>query len=228
MSASDPEVRILLADDHNLVRAGIRALLENIGGTRIVAEADNGRDAVALALEHRPDLAVLDVSMRELNGVEAAGQIVAQSPGTRVLMLSMHASEEFVRRALKAGASGYLVKDSVPLELEIALRAVMRGELYLSPRVTKPLVSGLMEGATEAGTASLEALSARQREILQLIAEGKSTREMAALLGVSHKTIEAHRTALMHRLGIFDVAGLVVFAARNRLIPIDTNESGGG
>lgn len=210
--------RILLADDHHLVRAGIRALLEVMDGVRIVAEADNGRDAVALAKEHRPDLAVLDVSMRELNGIDAAAQIMAALPETRVLMLSMHASDEFVRRALKAGASGYLVKDSVPLELEMAVRSVARGELYLSPRVTKALVHGLMEGESEAG---LDALSARQREILQLIAEGKSTRDIAASLRLSHKTVEAHRAALMQRLGIFDVPGLTLFAARHNLIPLD-------
>ena len=217
---SVPTVRILLADDHTLVRAGIRTLLENMDGARIVAEADNGRDAVALALEHRPDLAVLDVSMKELNGIDAAAQILAQLPETRVLMLSMHAADEFVRRAIKVGAGGYLVKDSVPRELEIAVQAVMRGELYLSPRVTTQLVKGLMQG----GAPTLEDLSARQREILQLIAEGNSTRDIAASLGLSPKTVEAHRAALMQRLGIFDVAGLTRFAARHNLIALDGDQ----
>lgn len=209
-------IRILLADDHHLVRAGIRALVEAIEGVSIVAEASNGLQAVELARVHAPDLVILDVSMKELCGIEAAARIVAARAETRVLMLSMHASAEFVRRSIRAGASGYLVKDSVPQELEAAVRAVMRGELYLSPRVTKALMRGVAEG-----TAMPEDLSARQREILRLIAEGKSTRDIAALLGLSPKTVEAHRAALMQRLGIFDVAGLALYAARHNLVAID-------
>src|SRR5258708_27017959 len=140
-------VRVLLADDHLLVRAGIRSLVEKIEGTSVVAEADNGREAVALAKVHKPDLVIMDITMKELNGIEAMAQILAEAPSTRVLILSMHSTEEFVRRAMKAGAHGYLVKDSAPLELPLATKAVMRGEIYLSPRVSRHVVSGLMPGA---------------------------------------------------------------------------------
>ena len=134
-------VRILLVDDHTLVRAGIRALIEAIDGAKIIAEADNGREAIALAREHNPDIVVMDISMRELNGIESTEQIVAQNPATRVLILSMHAAEEFVRRAMKAGASGYLVKDSAPMELRLAIEALMRGEVYVSSRVSRQRAS---------------------------------------------------------------------------------------
>ena len=214
-------LRVLLADDHNLVRAGIRALVEGIEGVTIVGEADNGREAVALAKVHRPELVVMDISMRELNGIEATAQIRADLPQTRVLILSMHTTEDFVRRALKAGASGYLVKDSAPLELKMAIEAICRGETYLSSRVSKTLLSGLVEGRVRESESSLEALTPRQREILQLIAEGKSTKEIAFTLSVSVKTVETHRAALMERLGIHDVAGLVVFAVRHNLISVD-------
>jgi len=214
-------IRVLLADDHNLVRAGIRALVEGIEGITIVAEADNGREAVALAKTHRPELVVMDISMRELNGIEATAQIRAELPQTRVLILSMHTTEDFVRRALKAGASGYLVKDSAPLELKMAIEAIRRGETYLSSRVSKTLLSGLVEGRPPQSESSLDALTPRQREILQLIAEGRSTKEIAFALSVSVKTVETHRAALMERLGIHDVAGLVVFAVRHNLISVD-------
>jgi DNA-binding NarL/FixJ family response regulator len=211
-------IRTLLADDHTLVRAGLRALLRYIAGVTIVAEADNGRDAVRLASELTPDLAIMDISMKELNGIEAAAQMKAQSPATRVLILSMHTTEEFVRRALKAGAAGYLVKDSAPLELTMAIEAVMRGETYLSPRVSKSLLSGLVDGRAAPGGSSLDGLTPRQREVLQLVAEGRSTKEIAFALEVSVKTVETHRAALMERLGIRDTASLVVYAVRNGLV----------
>ena len=217
-------IRMLLADDHNLVRAGIRALVEGMEGITIVAEADNGREAVALAKAHRPELVVMDISMRELNGIEATAQIRAELPQTRVLILSMHTTEDFVRRALKAGASGYLVKDSAPLELKMAIEAIRRGETYLSSRVSKTLLSGLVDGRPPQSESGLDALTPRQREILQLIAEGRSTKEIAFALSVSVKTVETHRAALMERLGIHDVAGLVVFAVRHKLISIDRPE----
>jgi DNA-binding NarL/FixJ family response regulator len=211
-------IRTLLADDHTLVRAGIRALLREIEGVTIVAEADNGREAVALARAQAPDLAIMDISMKELNGIEATAQIRIQSPATRVLILSMHTTEDFVRRALKAGAAGYLVKDSAPLELRMAIEALLRGEVYLSPRVSKNLVAVLLEGRIDQPDSSLDALTPRQREILQLVAEGKSTKEIAFLLQVSVKTVETHRAAVMQRLDIRDVAGLVLFALRHSLI----------
>lgn len=214
-------VRVLLVDDHTLVRAGIRSLLEGRSGVQIVAEADNGRDAAALVKRHGPDVVIMDISMRELNGIEATGQILAQSPGTRVLILSMHSGEEFVRRALRAGASGYLVKDSAPQELDLALDALARGEIYLSSRVSRHLVSAFAGDPGVRAESSLESLTPRQREVLQLIAEGRSTKEIATALDLSVKTVETHRAALMARLGIFDIAGLVMYAARNNLISLD-------
>jgi DNA-binding NarL/FixJ family response regulator len=214
-------VRILLVDDHAMVRAGIRALIEGIEGAQIVAEAANGREAVALAKAHTPDVVVMDISMTELNGIEATEEIVAGVPSTRVLILSMHAAEEFVRRAMKAGAMGYLVKDSAPTELSRAIEALMRGEVYLSSRISRHVVSALMTDPQGVAPSSLESLTLRQREVLQLIAEGKSTREIAESLAVSVKTVESHRAALMERLGIFDIAGLVMYAARHKLINID-------
>ena len=211
----------LLVDDHTLVRAGIRALLREIDGIEIVAETDNGRDAVALAKKLAPRLVIMDISMKALNGIEATAQILALSPGTRVLILSMHTTEDFVRRALKAGAAGYLVKDSAPLELRMAIEAVLRNETYLSSRISKGLVSGLLEGRDGADT-TFDSLSPRQREVLQLIAEGLSTKEIAFALQVSGKTIETHRAALMDRLGIRDVAGLVIYAVRHQLVNVES------
>jgi DNA-binding NarL/FixJ family response regulator len=214
-------LRIVLVDDHVLVRAGIRALLEAIEGAKIVAEASNGREALALARQHSPDLVIMDISMKELNGIEATQAIVSAMPSVKVLILSMHAAEEFVRRAMKAGASGYVVKDSVPMELRMAVDALARGEMYVSPRVSRHVVSALTEGATVSGDSSLDTLTLRQREVLQMIAEGKSTKEIAAILGVSTKTVETHRAAIMARLGIRDIAGLVMYAARNNLVTLD-------
>lgn len=217
-------IRVLLADDHTLVRAGIRALAEGIEGIEVVGEADNGRDAVAFAKANEPDLVIMDISMKELNGIDAAAQIVADNPRVRVLILSMHTTDDFVRRALRSGARGYLVKDSAPLELRMAVEAVMRNEVYLSSRVSKAVVSGMVDGRG-AGASEVDALTPRQREILQLIAEGKSTKEIAFVLGVSVKTVETHRAGLMERLGIRDVAGLVVFAVRNNLISVDRSDT---
>jgi DNA-binding NarL/FixJ family response regulator len=214
-------VRVLLADDHTLVRAGIRALAESLEGLEVVGEADNGRDAVALAKSLRPDLVIMDISMKELNGIDAAAQIVAEVPGARVLMLSMHTTEDFVRRALRAGASGYLVKDSAPLELRLAIEAIMRDETYLSSRVSKGVISSLAEGRSES---IIDTLTPRQREILQLIAESNSTKEIAFALALSVKTVETHRATLMERLGIHDVAGLVRFAVRHNLVSVERPE----
>jgi DNA-binding NarL/FixJ family response regulator len=217
-------VRILLADDHALVRAGIRSLLEGFEGVAIVGEAHDGREAVALARAMSPNIVLMDISMRELNGIDAAAQIRAEVPQARIVMLSMHATEDFVIRALRAGASGYLVKDSAPLELRMAIDAVMRGEKYISSRVSGALVAGVVEGRPS-GAATLDVLTPRQREILQLVAEGKGTKEIAFTLELSVKTVETHRAALMERLAIRDVAGLVVFAIRTGLIDIGRPEA---
>ncbi len=214
-------IRVLLADDHSLVLAGIRALVEEVEGVEIVAEASNGREAVTLVKQHKPDLVIMDISMKELNGIEATAQIKAEMPATRVLILSMHTTEDFVRRAITAGASGYLVKDSAPLDLKMAIAAVLRDEIYLSPRVSRHVITGFLHGKPQQNGATMEILTARQREILQMIAEGKSTKEIAYQLDVSVKTVETHRAALMERLDIHDIAGLVLYAVRHGLISVD-------
>ena len=214
-------IRTLLADDHQLVRAGIRALLDAMEGVAVVAEATNGREAVALAQAHRPDLVVMDISMDELNGIDATAQIHASLPATRVVILSMHTTEDFVRRALKAGAAGYIVKDSAPLELRMAIDAALKDEVYVSPRVSRHLFSAVSGKPRELSESSLDDLTPRQREILQLIAEGNSTKEIAFSLTLSVKTVETHRAAVMDRLGIRDVPGLVLYAVRHKLISAD-------
>jgi len=214
-------VRILLADDHALVRAGIRALLGGIEGVQIESETVHGRDAVAQAHALRPDLVIMDISMKEFNGIDATAQITSGMEPTRVLILSMHTAEEFVRRALKAGASGYLFKDSAPLELKLAIETIARGGVYLSSRILRDRVSAALHHGAEESGSPLDSLTARQREVLQMFAEGRSTKEIAAALAVSVKTVETHRAALMERLGIHELAGLVVFAARNNLISLE-------
>lgn len=202
-------------------------MLEAMPGVNVVAEANDGREAVVLARTHHPDIAVLDISMRELNGIDAGMQIRAESPQTRILILSMHASNEFVQRAMKSGVSGYLVKDSAPLELTLAIETLMRGEIYLSPRISRQVVSGYQDRAGDKGEAPLESLTVRQREILQLLAEGKSTKAMAFLLNLSIKTVETHRAAIMERLGIHDLAGLVIYAVRHNLVGTERRAEGG-
>lgn len=206
-------IRVLLADDHALVRAGIRTLLQNLAGIEVVAEASDGREALALVAAQHPDVVLLDITMPQLNGLETAARMVKEFPTVRVIMLSMHASEEYVWQALKVGAAGYLLKDADTAELELAVKAVARGESYLSPAVSKHVIGDYIR-RTGSETSSLELLTPRQREILQLIAEGKSTKEIARGLNISVKTVETHRAQLMERLDIHDIAGLVRYAIR--------------
>ncbi len=213
-------IRVLLADDHTLVRAGFRRLIQDLENVEVVAEAENGREALRLAQEHQPDMILLDIAMPGLNGLEVAARVREQFPQVRVLMLSMYLNEEYVWQALRAGASGYLLKDSADSELEIAIRAVAQGETYLSPPVSKQVISDYMTRA-DSEPHSLSRLTPRQREVLQLIAEGHSTKEIAFLLQVSVKTVETHRTELMERLSIYDVAGLVRYAIRVGLVSAD-------
>jgi DNA-binding NarL/FixJ family response regulator len=210
-------IRVLLADDHTLVRAGIRGLLEGLPGVEVVGEAGDGPEAMTKACELRPDIVLLDVGMPGLNGLEVAGRIASMDAGIRVVILSMHTSEEYVLRALRAGCAGYLVKGSAVSELEIAVRAVVRGETYLSPVVSKRVVEDYV---TRTGGAAdpLDALTPRQREILQLVAEGNTSKDIARLLGLAFKTVETHRGQIMERLKVHDVAGLVRFAVRVGLV----------
>ena len=212
-----PALRVLLADDHALVRAGMRSLLRDIEGVEVVGEAADGGQALALAERERPDVVLLDIAMKGMNGLEAAARFRELHPGIKVIILSMHASEEYVLQALRAGAAAYLIKDSATAELELALRSVMRGETYLSPAISRQVVEGYVQrvgaGADE------DPLTPRQREVLKRIAEGRSTKEIAFDLGLSVKTVETHRAQIMERVGIRDVAGLVRYAMRTGLVP---------
>ncbi|MDS4030506.1 MAG: response regulator transcription factor [Candidatus Contendobacter sp.] len=217
------EVNVLLADDHTLVRAGLRTLVEGFTGFQVVAEAGDGREAVRLARRWKPQIALIDISMPELNGLDATALIAKEVPETQVIILSMHTAENYVLAALRAGAVGYVVKDAAVTELESALRAVLKGERWLSPAVSRHLLDEYLrlvrhppEEAQVPG--GLESLTRRQREILQLIAEGCATREIAERLSLSIKTVETHRSQLMERLNIHDVAGLTRFAIRVGLI----------
>jgi DNA-binding NarL/FixJ family response regulator len=217
-------VRVLLADDHTLVRAGIRALLEALPGLEIVGEVSDGRSALDAVLKSKPDVAFLDIAMPGLNGIEVAERAAREAPATRVVMLSMHNTSSHVVRALRAGAAGYLLKDAAADELPVLLRAVMNGETYLSPAIAKHVVEGFLQRGTtepEAQDNPVELLTPRQREILQLVAEGKSTKEVASLLTLSIKTVEAHRSQIMDRLDIHDLPGLVRFAIRTGLVASD-------
>jgi DNA-binding NarL/FixJ family response regulator len=210
-------IRVLLAEDHALVRAGFRALLEKLPDIQVVAEAADGREALRLIQQTHPDVVLMDIAMAGLNGLEATARATRDNPHLRVIILSMHANEEYLLQALRAGAAGYLIKDADLAELELAVRAVARGETYLSPAVSKHVIAEYLRRAAGEPT-PLELLTPRQREILQLIAEGLTTKQIARTQGISVKTVETHRAALMERLDIHDVPGLVRFAVRTGLV----------
>jgi len=212
-------IRVLLADDHALVRAGIRSLLNAMDEVEVVAEASSGEEAIELVTQNQPDVVLMDIAMKGITGLEAAARMRGRNPEVRVVILSMHSGEEYVLQALRAGAAGYLLKDAATGELELALRSVMRGESWLSPAVSRQVVEGYVQRA--GGEQAPEVLTARQREVLRLVAGGKSTKEIAFLLNLSVKTVETHRAQVMERLGIRDVAGLVRYALRTGLVPPD-------
>lgn len=213
-------IKVLVADDHTLVRAGIRALLEKLPDVQVVAETGDGREALRLIGEHRPDVALMDIAMPGLSGLEVVKRVVKEFPDVHVLILSMHAGEEYVWQALSAGAAGYLLKGSDVAELAVAIGAVSRGEMYLSPPISKQVIKDYMRRV--GGSEPLpERLTPRQREILQLIAEGATTKEIARTLGVSVKTVETHRAQLMERLDIHDVPRLVRYAIKIGLVQVD-------
>jgi DNA-binding NarL/FixJ family response regulator len=214
-------IRIVVADDHTLVRAGLRSLLEDLPDVQVVAECGDGREALAAVDALRPDIALLDISMPGLNGLDAAARIASASPGTRVVIVSMHSNERYVAQALAAGVAGYVLKNAAVEELPILLRSVMRGETYLSPAISKQVVEALRARLTGGAAPPPDPLTPRQREILQLLAEGKNTKEVAHLLGLSAKTVEAHRAQIMDRLDIHDVPGLVRYAIRTGLVASD-------
>ncbi|MBM4126393.1 MAG: response regulator transcription factor [Nitrospira sp.] len=214
-------LRVMIVEDHALVRAGMRALLEKIDGIEVVSAVGDGWEAVKAVQTDAPDLVLMDIAMPELNGLDATSRIVKESPATRVILLSMYANEEYLQQALQSGASGYLLKGAELAELELAIKAVSRGESYLTPAVAKYAIEAYRD-KSDGPTGPLAKLSMRQREILQLIAEGHTTKDIAQRLNVSVKTVETHRAHLMERLEIHDVPGLVRFAVRVGLIQPDS------
>ena len=215
------KVRLLLADDHRLFRAGIRALLRTLEDVEVVAEASDGREALRLIAAQRPDVVLMDIMMPNLNGLDAAARIGRAFPRTGVVILSMNADEDSVLKALRAGAAGYLVKTADPAELELAIRAVGRGERFLSSAVSTHVVAACL-GRVDKEQSSLDRLTSRQREVLQLIAEGHTTKEIAAKLNISVKTAEAYRGELMKALDIHDIASLTRYAIRTGLVSPDS------
>lgn len=208
-------IDILLADDHALFRAGVRSLLDDLATVNVVAETEDGLALLRLAKQHSPDIAIVDISMPELNGLDALPRLKAAVPGTAVIILSMHANEQYVMQSLKAGASGYIVKTAATTELASAIREVSRGRTYLSPSIAKGVIESW---GANTGERKKRLLTPRQREILQLIGEGKTSKQIAAKLCLSLKTVETHRAHLMDRLDIHDVAGLVRCAVRLGLV----------
>ncbi len=213
-------VRVLLIEDHTLVRAGIRALLSSLPDVEVAGEAGDGRRGIAMVRKERPDVVLMDIAMPGLNGLQATARLSKDYPEVKVIMLSMYSSEEYVLQALRAGASGYLLKEAATAELKLALDAVVRGETYLSTAISRGAIDDYL-GRVEIGKDPLDKLTPRQREILQLMVEGNSTRKIAEILHVSAKTVETHRAQLQERLGIYDVPGLVRFALRVGLIGPD-------
>jgi DNA-binding NarL/FixJ family response regulator len=213
-------IRVLLADDHQLVRAGIRALLQNVDGVNVVGEAADGREAIRLSAELLPDIVFMDIMMPGLNGLEATAHIVKEQPGTRIVILSMNSAEEFVLQAIRAGASGYLLKNAKTTELEQAVRCVAEGQTYLSPAVSGHVIQD-SKRRMEEDPNSRSPLTNRQEEVLKLVAEGNSTKQIAKQLGITVKTVETHRRQIMDVLGIHEIAGLTRYAIRIGLVESD-------
>jgi two-component system response regulator NreC len=215
-------IRIILADDHKITRQGLRSLIGENEDMEVIAEAENGRDAVALARQLSPDVIIMDVSMPDLNGVEATHQIIQDNPGVRVIALSMHSDTLFVSEMLKSGASGYLLKDCAFEELEQAIRSVMQGKAYLSPSISGVVVEDYLHRLSKTQVSSSEVLTDREREVLQLIAEGRSTKQIALKLHISVKTVETHRRQIMNKLNMHTVADLTKYAIRKGLTALET------
>jgi DNA-binding NarL/FixJ family response regulator len=215
-------IKILLADDHQIMRDGLRSLIEQQGGMEVVAEAENGRAAVKLTRKFRPDVIVMDINMPDLNGIDATRQIVAEFPGTKVIAFSMYTDHQFVAGALKAGVSGYLQKDSAFEELERAIRTVISNQTYLSPKITGEVVGGYVEKLVAEESAGPASLTDREREVIQLYAEGHTTKQIADRLNLSVKTIETHRRHIMEKLNVTSIAELTKFAIREGLTTLYT------
>ncbi len=214
-------LKILLADDHKIVRDGLKSLIKKEVGMAVVGEADNGRKTVELARDLEPEIIIMDISMPDLNGVEATRQILADSPDVKIIALSMHSDKRYVKAVLSAGASGYLLKDSAFEELVEAIRTVDTGRFYLSAGIAGVVVKDYVGSQANKDVLTSDILSAREREVLQLLAEGKSTKEIASDLYVSVKTIETHRQNIMQKLDIHTIAGLTRYAIREGLTSLD-------
>jgi DNA-binding NarL/FixJ family response regulator len=218
LNTSTKPIRVLLADDHTLVRAGIRALLEKLPAVEVAGEASDGREVIDLIKAHQPDVVLMDISMPGLNGLQALARITRDFPHVRVIILSMHPNDEYVLQALKSGASGYLLKRAATAELPAALKTVTDGEIYLSRELSSQFLQKFPLQQIARSATPLEQLTDRQREVLQLLSEGQTTKAIASILKVSDKTVEYHRAKLMAGLKIFDVPGLVRFAVRSGLV----------
>lgn len=218
-------IRVLLVDDHKIVRDGLRSLLAKETDISVVGEADSGRDALALATQLRPGVVLMDITMKGLNGIDATRQIISEVPGLRVIALSMHSDRRYVSDMLAAGASGYLMKDSAFEELAVAIRTVAGGRTYLSEGISQVVVEDYVQrisgNAHEPVTGPTKPLSPREREVLQLIAEGHATKGIAALLHLSVKTVETHRRQIMDKLRIYNIAGLIKYAVREGLASLE-------
>jgi two-component system response regulator NreC len=212
-------IRILLADDHTVVRDGLRALLEKQADMTVVGEAADGRDSVRLAEEHSPDVVVMDIAMPNMNGIEATRRILAQNPNCAVVILSMHQDESYVLRSLKAGAKGYLLKDSLRGDVIDAIRTVSQGRSYLTRKVSRLLQEDYVRQMERRGIEdSYDLLTGREREILQLVAEGKTNKEVATYLNISLTTVETHRTHILQKLGLHSIPDLILYAVRKGII----------
>lgn len=213
------KLRILIADDHGIVRKGLRLQLEQHGNFEVVGEANDGRNAVLTAEQLAPDVVIMDIGMPNLNGVEATTQILKQKPHTGVIILSMHSDEGYLRRALAAGARGYLLKDSADVDLYRAVEAVASGKSFFSPAIANTLLEDYMRQLQQRGLEdSYDLLTDREKEVLQLLAEGKSNKEVATALNLSTGTIETHRTHIMQKLDLHSAADIVLYAVRKKII----------
>jgi DNA-binding NarL/FixJ family response regulator len=218
MNTATKPIRVLLADDHTLVRAGIRALLEKLPGVEVAGEASDGREVLDLMKARQPDVVLMDISMPGLNGLHALARMTRDFPKVRVIILSMHPNDEYIWQALRSGAAGYLLKKAATAELSAALTSVAGGETYLSQEISSRFLKKFPLQQIARSSSPLEQLTSRQREILQLLAEGQTTKAIASILAVSDKTVEYHRAKLMARLNIFDIPGLVRFALRTGVV----------
>ena len=215
------KIKILLADDHKIIREGLRALIEKQSDMEVAAEAQDGLETVKLARKLSPDIVIMDIGMPGINGIDATRQIVAEDHNIKVIALSMHSDRRFVLQMLKAGASGYLLKDSAFEELVIAIHTIMKKQPYLSPKVTDVVVKEYLHNLGKNESTAFSILTAREREVLQLIAEGKSTKQIASILNISVKTIETHRQQVMEKVGVHSVAELTKYAIREGLTSLE-------